>query len=164
MSPDSGPPSDPDLVEISLLDLPVALWAASQEHANELIREFTLIAASQSEEDHQRVPRQLTQLIEALNREYGMTSGEQEAQLAAAAAAGVESIPALRFRVPPGVSEAAVALGAMLDEADAYCKAGRHLLTLATPPEQVRFRNWYLDEFVRQVDGQPPRPWPEYPA
>ena len=164
MSPDSGPITDSGLVEVSLLDLPVAIWTASQEHANELIREFALIAASQNEDDHHKVPRRLTQLVEALNKEFGMTSGDQEAELAAAAAAGIESIPELRFRVPPHVNEAAVALDAMLDEADAYCKAGRHLLTLATPPEQVRFRKWYLGEFVRQVDGQAPRPWPAYPG
>ena len=155
-----APSAEPDLVDVALLDVPVKLWAASQEHAGELIREFTLIAASQTEEAHRKVPARLIQLIEALNQEYGMTSAEQQAQLADAAASGIEEIPVLTFRVPPRVTTAAVELKTMLDEADAYCRAGRHLLTLATPPEQVRFRNWYLEEFVRQVEGEAPRPWP----
>jgi hypothetical protein len=50
----------------------------------------------------------------------------------------------------------------MLDEADEYCRRGEHLLTLETPPELVRFRRWYLQEFVNQIAGAAPEPWPDY--
>ena len=49
----------------------------------------------------------------------------------------------------------------MLDEADEYCRRGDHLLTLATPPEELRFRRWFISEFVDQVNGAPPTPWPD---
>ena len=50
----------------------------------------------------------------------------------------------------------------MLDEADAYCREGAHLLTVATPPEELRFRRWFISEFVVQVGGAAPTPWPDY--
>ncbi|MDP9441273.1 MAG: hypothetical protein M3P34_03640 [Actinomycetota bacterium] len=49
----------------------------------------------------------------------------------------------------------------MLDEPDEFCRSGNQLLTLATPPELLAFRRWYLREFNAQLQGQPPLPWPE---
>ena len=48
----------------------------------------------------------------------------------------------------------------MLDEADESCTRGDHLLTLATP-EELRFRCWFIGEFVAQINGAPPTPWPD---
>jgi anti-sigma B factor antagonist len=46
----------------------------------------------------------------------------------------------------------------MLDEADAFCE--EELLTLQTPVDILRFREWFLSEFTRQIeDGLSPRPW-----
>jgi hypothetical protein len=64
----------------------------------------------------------------------------------------------LVYRVPPEIRDAVIALAGMLAEADEYCRQG-DLLTLAPPPEAVRFRDWYLSEFVRQCDGLPAKPW-----
>jgi len=50
----------------------------------------------------------------------------------------------------------------MLDEADDYCRRGDHLLTLATPAEELRFRRWFVGEFVEQLGGAAPTPWPAY--
>ncbi len=49
----------------------------------------------------------------------------------------------------------------MLTAADEYCREGA-LLTCAPPPSAVRFREWYLNEFVVQIDGHPPTPWGEF--
>lgn len=48
----------------------------------------------------------------------------------------------------------------LLDAADDYCTSGDQLMTLVSPPGQQAFRRWYLLEFVRQLEGQPPLPWP----
>ena len=93
-----------------------------------------------------------------LQREFGGFTTEQEDAFDEALRAGVPTID-LTFRVPPTVAEAAVAIGEMLDEADEYCREGRHLLTLATPPDLVAYRRWYLQQFVDQVAGHPPAPW-----
>ena len=44
-------------------------------------------------------------------------------------------------------------LGAIFDEADAYCRSGEHLLSLATPPDALRFRRWFLGQMVDQIAG-----------
>ena len=64
----------------------------------------------------------------------------------------------LRYDVPPEVADGVVRLGALLDEADEFCRSG-DLLTLATLPGNLAFRRWYLEEFARQVAGQLPCPW-----
>jgi hypothetical protein len=63
------------------------------------------------------------------------------------------------YRVPLAAGEACVELNAMLDEADEFCREG-DLLTLATPADQVAFRRWFLGEFVEQLGGGAPTPWP----
>jgi len=166
MSVSSRATDDAAVMEVHLLRLPVPVWAEAQEHGDELIREFALIAGQlRTEGSHADVPVRLTELIEVLTSRYGSLSAAQEAQLADAAERGVPEIEHLIFpAVPVHAAEAAIQIAAILDEADEYCRAGQHLLTLATPPEVVRFRNWYLGEFVRQLAGGAPVPWPDFPG
>ena len=147
------------LVDVELRRLPVELQARAAEHAQELQREFVLIAGGlQHSEASPTLPRRLLDLVEALQREYGGFTVEQEDTLEEAMRTGIPTID-LTFRVPRGAAQAAVAIGQMLDEADEYCREGRHLLTLATPPDLVAYRRWYLEQFVDQIAGCPPRPW-----
>jgi hypothetical protein len=153
------------LVEVHLVGLPVALWARTQEHTDELIREFTLLASQLRESGaHHEVPVRLVRLLEELTAQYSGLTTEQETRLATAALNGVAVIDDLVFRVPAQAAEAGAHLGALLDEADEYCRAGQHLLTLATPPALVRFRDWYLDAFTEQVAGRAPTAWADYRA
>ena len=152
-------PDFSNLIEVRLAQLPVQLWAKSSEHSDELFREFALIVADG--EAAASVPQRLLDLIELLTTTYGEMGADQRTQMFDAAAAGRESLD-LTYQVPAAVSVACVVLDELLDEADAFCREGQHLLTLTTPPELVRFRRWYLGEFVSQVAGNPPVPWPEY--
>lgn len=61
---------------------------------------------------------------------------------------------------PVEARAATLALRQMLAEADEYCRAGDELLTLAAPPDIAAFTGWYLQEFLRQLDGAAPQPWP----
>lgn len=150
------------LVEVPVRRIPVAIWARSQEHIDELFREFALIAAGQREhEGANDVPSRLMQLIDDVTERFGGLNTDQENRLADAADSGIAEID-LTYQIPPEARQACIDLGTMLDEADAYCRDGAHLLTLATPPELVRFRTWFLAEFVRQLDGGSPTPWPDY--
>ena len=166
MTTSEGPglpsPDFDDLADVHLLQLPVDVWARTQEHTDELLRGFALIAADP--ESAGAVPARLTQLVEQLNQVYGGVGSDQENQLFAAAEAGEPVIDDLAFTLPTAAADACVSLDGLLDEADAFCRAGEHLLTLATPPELVRFRRWYLDQFVTQIGGAAPVPWPEYAA
>lgn len=152
-------------VEVHLLQLPVELWSRVQQHTDELLRELALIAARKPDEQH-AVPARLTELMSRLTARFDGVSSAQEDQLFAAAAAGRRTIDDLAFELPAELAEPAAAasaeLGRMLDEADAYCAQGEHLLTLASPQEFVDFRWWYLDQFTDQVAGSAPTPWPDY--
>jgi hypothetical protein len=151
----------PEQVEVRIVGFPLHVYARALEHSNELMREFALIALGQQEDDSPAVPRRLMHLVDALTQEYAGVTDETDAQRDEALDAGLESVD-LVYRVPPGTAEASRVLAAMLEEADDYCRNGGSLLTLATPPEAKRFRDWYLGEFVRQVGGAEPLPWPEY--
>ena len=148
----------PDLVEVRLVGLPIAEHRAASEHSDELRREFALLEVGQSQLDRQDVPARVLTLIADLGQRFaGFTESTRE-ELADAMDRGDESVD-LVFRVPPEAGEGARQLGALLDEADDFCRTGG-LLTLATPEGPLAYRRWYLDEFSRQVAGAPPRPWP----
>jgi hypothetical protein len=147
------------LVVVELRRVPVELQARATEHAEELQREFVLIAEGlQHSEGRSALPRRLLDLVEVLRREFGGFTTEQEDAFDEALRADVPTID-LTFRVPPSAAHAAVAIGELLDEADEYCREGRHLLTLATPPDLASYRRWYLQQFVDQVAGGAPTPW-----
>jgi hypothetical protein len=148
--------------EVRLVGFPLGLWQRSQEHVDELLREFALIA--QGERDHpESVPHRLMQLIADLTAMYGGLSTATERERDDAIARGDAEID-LVYRVPPALTVAVRQLGDMLDEADEYCRQGAHLLTLQTPPDQLRFRRWFLSEFARQLAGEAPVTWLAYEA
>ncbi len=148
------------IVEIQIVGLPLDVYREVAEHNDELLREFALIDERDPAESRQ-VPRRLLALMaEVRNRFSGFTI-EQANQLDAAVARGETSID-LVYWVPAEVKQAAIDLGTLLDEADEFCRQGEQLLTLATPPRALAFRRWFLEEFVRQVDGEPPLAWPQY--
>jgi hypothetical protein len=152
-----------DLVRVELLEVPVPLWQRTQEHTDELIREFTLIASERKygDSEHHAVPHRLIALIDDLTAQYSAYSEANEQQLVEAAARGSQSLD-LVYELPAGAGQAAEHLGQLLDEADEYCRRGQHLLTLATPDDQVAFRRWFLEEFSRQIAGEQPRRWTQY--
>jgi hypothetical protein len=159
MSGMCGPDGPVRWVTVEVLGIPLDLHVRATEHAADLTREFTLIQDRlQHTDGPPSVPQRLLQLIDTLSARYSSFGQEQEDLLDAAVAAGRPTLD-LTFRLPADGAEAARQLGDVLDEADEYCRQGRHLLTLATPDELVAYRRWYLAEFVRQTAGEAPRPW-----
>jgi hypothetical protein len=151
----------PPLIEVRILSLPVPVLQVAREHGDGMMREFALIKLSES--DHHGVPRRLLDLADELKERFsGFTAGT-DAELAAAEGSAATELD-LVYKVPAEVSDACRRLGTLLDEADAFCRAGEHLLTLVTPPEARAFRIWFLEEFVRQVAGEDPLPWPAWRA
>lgn len=147
-----------ELVTVRFPALPVRVHARTTEHSDELMREFTYIRAQSVDPDAATVPAKLLDVVEELSGRYsGFTAGSQ-AELDAAMASGQETID-LEYRVPADVADACVHLSELLDAADDYCREGDVLLTLATPDDLVAYRRWFLEEFIRQAAGEPPRPW-----
>ena len=150
-----------ELIEVWLLNFPLQVYARAQEHADGLIREFTHIAQGRTDNTAtQTVPARLLAIVDLLTSQYAEVSSEPEAARDDALERGEQYLD-LRYLVPQTVAAATLGLAQIFDEADEYCRAGRHLLSLATPPEALAFRRWFLGEFVRQVQGESPVPWTE---
>ena len=149
--------SDDALVEVVLLQLPVRLWARSSEQSQALQREFALVDA-----DSHALPARLLDVVATVRSQYGQPDSPQEQVLYDALDAGRLVVERIAYRVPAAVGEVARQLGALFDEADAFCREGQHLLTMAADDEIVRFRWWFVDQFSDQTAGRPPVAWPDH--
>jgi anti-anti-sigma factor len=161
-----GPAAPPDmgndaLVDIRILRLPVQVLRRAAEHGDALLREFRLILERRPGEGR-AIPGQLLALVDELAGRYSGFNAGADAELQLAYERGAEWID-LSYRLPPEAGAAAARLDALYDEADAYCRAGEDLLTLAAPRDAVAVRKWFLREFSRQAAGEPPQPWPDSP-
>lgn len=145
-----------ELHDVRLLAFPLRLHRVATEHHAELMREFQLLALDP--EPGKEIPVRLVELMADITASYAGVAEAADAQREAAIARGEESID-LTYRVPAEVAEACVRLERMLAEADEFCRS-EQLLTLATPAEAAAFRRWYLREFVAQLAGAEPTPWP----
>jgi hypothetical protein len=156
----SAPVTD-EMIEVRLLDVPIPLRERSTQHSDELLREMTLIA--HQAEGGGDLPTRLVQLsaeVRATYREFTMNAS---AEMDVAAQAGVDSLD-VTYHVPRSVGAFCRRILEVIDEAEAYCRQGEHLLTLAAPPEVLAYQRWIVGEFIRQADGEPPTPWRDVAA
>jgi hypothetical protein len=159
----SGPEPAPngargDLVAVRILGLPLDLLGRARQHQDSLEREFRLITLARPEE-RSHVTARLLDLVEELTEQFAATGREWREQIEGALARRDPAIDLVAW-VPPAAAGASRRLAALLAEADDFCRRG-DLLNLATPPDCVELRRWYLGEFVAQIDGAPPTPWSE---
>ena len=159
----------PELQTVQVLRLPMAVSARSSQHFDDLMREFALITLDTDRDrettDSQRpVPVRLLTLVAELTTEFAAFTTAVQAQREEAAARGDSEIN-LTYHMPPSTTDAVRQLETLLEEVDDFCRSGQHLITLATPPESLAFRRWYLRQFIEQMElGHPPVPWPDYVA
>lgn len=149
------------LVAVRLLHYPLDVYERATEAFEGLRREFALIAIRSPDADADAVPVRLQALVDALGADFGELSEDNTRLMQEAIGRGETVLDEVVYRLPPRAGEACVALATILDEADRFCRQGDLLLSLATPPEAVAFRRWYLGEIVAQLHGEEPVPWPE---
>ena len=149
-----------DLVTVRLLDVPVGLRFASMEHGDGLVREMVLL----QQDPASSVPVRLVELADEVANVYGPFTTAANEELEKAYRSGVGTLPELVYRVPSSIGALITRIRTVLTEVDEYCRSGKHLLTLETPPDIATYRAWSLDEFTRQLAGELPTPWPEYAA
>ena len=151
---------DPDvsegLHEVRLANLPLRLLAAGREHHDEVMREFAMMALDESDaSDH--APARMRELVDILGRRYGAATARPDAEIDEALERGDVTVDIV-YHVPDHVAEAAGQLESLMAEVDEFCR-DQQLLALARPPLFVQFADWYLEEFRRQIAGEPPQPW-----
>lgn len=149
---------DDEAVDVQLLNFPLQVFVQAREHHDELIREFALLALSPPQDRPGRhVPARLLELVQSLGRDYAGVGDRTDAVRDSALERGELAID-LVYQVPPSAGPALQQLRTLMDDAEQFC-LDEQLLTLAATPLERRFRQWYLDEFARQLAGGPPTPW-----
>jgi hypothetical protein len=158
-----------DLLTVHVLRMPLAVSARSTQHFEELMREFALITLD-TERDREAtdsmrpVPERLLDVVAELTHEFAAFTTAVTAQREEAAARGDSEVD-LIYHMPASIADAVRQLEMLLEEVDDFCRSGQHLITLATPPESLAFRQWYFNEFLAQMErGEPPVSWPDYVA
>jgi anti-anti-sigma factor len=146
-------------VQLHLLQVPIELWKQARAHQDAVRREMDLLRASEPADS---VPHRLMSLVEDFDARFGEFSDRSWGEFAAVAEDGGEAAD-LTIEIPAPAVAAAREMAAMMAEVDEFCRAGDHLMTLATPPELVALREWVLGELTRQIDqGGEPSPWPDH--
>lgn len=146
------------LVRIHLVGLPLDIHQRSAEHAQEVMREFSHLSEGPS---RSHAPARLIQLHRMIGERFSAFVESAGAELRRAADSG-EAVADVVYEVPPEAVDAARQLASIWDEVDDYCRQGRFLLALESPPEQVAYRGWFLGEFARQISGEEPLSWDEW--
>jgi anti-sigma regulatory factor (Ser/Thr protein kinase) len=147
------------LFDVVLRGLPVDVYVRSWEHSAELGRELQLLSGVP---DHgASLPHQLRRLIYELASRYGPMNPAAERRLQDAVVAGEQEVD-VHYRVPRRTADDVMALDRVLREVDEHCRAGRWLLTMATPAEAERFREWVFGEICAQIEGEAPRRWADW--
>ena len=141
------------VVDILLLDLPVALWASTRARTDLLLSALEPVAAAKP-----RSPAaKLVKLVARLDADYAEVSAPSELELRAAAARRLIQVDVAYGVVREARDDLATLIPAY-DAADRWCR-DNDMAAVATPPEEAAFRRWFLGQIVAQLDGAFPTPW-----
>jgi len=149
-----------ELRRVVLVNFPLRVARRAYQHRESLLREFAIIAFGGGEQAD--IPKRLVEIAKILDERYSGLNPAADAVIDAAARRNEEHID-LELMVPPRIKGDTLDLTHLLLEADEYCRSGG-LLTLSPTEEMRAFWTWFLREFVRQTDGEEPRPWRDLPA
>ncbi len=134
---------DEPLHTVRIGSVPTDLLLAAKAHVDNVVREFTLLAAGTSDPPP---PPGLRELIETITHGFAFARTEIKRQAIAAAERG-DAEADLVLTLPASAAEAGEDYLAALDETDRYARAAR-LLTLESPPVHRAFRRWYVQGVV----------------
>ena len=137
------------VVDVLLLDLPLAQWTLAIEH-----RDLLMAAAAAPGSALGRLQAHLTTFRAA----YGDVTSPTVEDLNATAERRKASAPVdAAYPVPRAARDDLVTLAALFEEVDE--EARHNCPSLVAPPGIMPFRRWLLGELVRQIDGGIPGPW-----
>ena len=149
-----------ELRRVVLVNFPLRVARRAYQHRESLLREFAIISFGGGEQAD--IPKRLVEIAKMLDERYSGLNPAADAVIDAAARRNEDHID-LELMVPPRIKGDTLDLTHLLLEADEYCRSGG-LLTLSPTEEMRSFWTWFLREFVRQTDGEAPRPWRDLPA
>jgi hypothetical protein len=141
--------------EIRLIDYPVLLAVKQQQQTAEMMREFQLIILGEPET---HVLHEVVEFAATMWADWGEALTGPREELERAVASG-QPYTELRYPVLPDSRANILRYARLMERAEDYCRSGE-LISLAASPDVYALRRWLVEEFVRQHDGEPPRPWP----
>ena len=156
---------DRGLCEVRLIGVPLRLRQRTLEHADEVMREVQLLERDDASDSGDAVAddgviARITSLRNRFSPEYNEMAATVRRLLDDAEAADEPSAD-VSYHVSRDVIGVIMDMQLLLDELDAYCRAG-DLLTLASPPDCIAYRRWVLSQHVEQLAGRPPTSWPDW--
>lgn len=144
-------------VRVRLVDVPVALFRAAEQHTNDLLREVALVAAARPDIERGHL---FTEMLSAAERDLHRPVVRRRLadSVDAACRAGDESVT-VELDADESIATSVLAWEALLTRFDAMSRNER-LLTLPAGPMVRAYRTWYVAELVEQVrTGRAPRSW-----
>ena len=159
LPPDAEAGGTPMMVRVRILGLPLDIYLEAEQHNDAVLRELDLI--ERSPRRCPQVPPRLLALAAALRALFTAATTSTRAQVDEALRMGRARVD-LDVDVPAEGWQALMEMAQQLEEVDRYCQEGA-LLTLASSPQQRRFRRWYADQVARQMQGGRPTPWADDP-
>lgn len=156
--PDSRLPESKDSVEVELLNMPLLMHAAWQEHAAALLREMLLIRLDEefsALESHASVSDALNVLFEQIPVP---DLGEHPETIMASATEPAVSVSRLTLRIPHASVAHFDLLDEMLEDAVELADLGE-LLSPPTQPEIRVMRKWLCEQIRTQLDGRSGLAW-----
>jgi hypothetical protein len=150
-----------EMRSVTLLDFPIELVQRAREHGEALLREFAMIVHGAVDRDT-NVPNRLLELAAESDKRYSGLNPHAEDALDAARERGDECVD-LQLEVPATFRDETLDAVPVLLEVEQYCRNG-DLLTLVPADDLRLFWQWYLGEFVRQIDGEAPISWRVFAA
>jgi len=151
-------------VEVILGDVPTDLLLAAKSHVDGLVREFALASVGAAAGSSGPLPGRLAELLRIVTTGFAEPREALRRQALAAAAAG-RGRTQLTMSLPTSAADAGEVYLAALEEIESYARAAR-LLTVASPPQHVAFRRWYvrslIDVLRAAAAGRPSRPVPTF--
>ncbi|MCX4618022.1 SpoIIE family protein phosphatase [Streptomyces albogriseolus] len=139
---------------VTLIDVPRALYAVSQQHRSTLLREMALAMAAGA--DLGVLPEDLAVAQDISNVISACVAGALRQQPAEA------EIGSLPLEMPPDAAVAVRVLWAVLDLAEEAAREER-LLTLPSLPRSRVFTQWLLGQIAGQLSGEHPTAWTVVP-
>jgi hypothetical protein len=149
-----------EMRRVVLVNFPLRVARRAYQHREALLREFAIITYGGGEQAD--VPKRLLEIAKMLDERYSGLNPAADGVLDTAVRRNADHVD-LELMVPTRIKSDSVDLTRLLLEADEYCRNGG-LLSLSPTEEMRSFWTWFLREFVRQTDGEAPRPWRDIAA
>ena len=158
LPPAPVPALEPGVIDVTLLDMPLLMHWAWQEHAATLLREHLLYALERDPralDDHASASTALSILNEHLPRPQLPTDPDE---LMASSVEPAVTAERISLYVPADSLQHFAVLDDLLARAVAAAENGE-LLSPPTQPEMTEMRKWLCGEVAGQAQAADPKPW-----